>query len=431
MFQIVDRLTAEIELGLARDTHSRSTVKSFVTHVQNLPTGKERGKYLVLELGDATVSVLLVYIKSETDIEMTSKTFELSKNLKHGSGNRLFQFFAKCLAEFCHELNIAMENLPLSFVFSFPCEQEAVDIGVLLNWKSGFNSSDVEGENVTKLLQNAINRRTDIRVNVVAMLTGTTGSLLSLAFSKQNCFIGIIVGSTTNASYVEKTLNTQMLQGYETSLKDNMIINTEWGTFGENGELDFIRTDYDIAVDKLTSDQMRNIFEKCVSGIYLGEIVRQILLDLMDKQLIFKGQKSNAIREPWTFDTRYMLQIEAEMPGQYRATDMVLHRLGITTNNQKDLACVRYVCNIIAKRSAMLMACGLVSLIKKMDVSDISVAVDGGIYRFHPTYHDMIMENVNLLLKDSATVELVLSEKGTALGAAFVAASSICKCRGE
>lgn len=29
-----------------------------------------------------------------------------------------------------------------------------------------------------------------------------------------------------------------------------MIINTEWGAFGDEGELDFIRTEFDEAVDK-------------------------------------------------------------------------------------------------------------------------------------------------------------------------------------
>jgi len=41
-----------------------------------------------------------------------------------------------------------------------------------------------------------------------------------------------------------------------------MIINTEWGAFGENGELDFVLTKWDRRVDELSVNpgkQVRNI----------------------------------------------------------------------------------------------------------------------------------------------------------------------------
>lgn len=31
--------------------------------------------------------------------------------------------------------------------------------------------------------------------------------------------------------------------------KDHILINTEWGAFGDNGALDFIRTEYDREMD--------------------------------------------------------------------------------------------------------------------------------------------------------------------------------------
>lgn len=33
------------------------------------------------------------------------------------------------------------------------------------------------------------------------------------------------------------------------STKDDILINTEWGAFGDNGNLDFVRTEYDREVD--------------------------------------------------------------------------------------------------------------------------------------------------------------------------------------
>ena len=66
-----------------------------------------------------------------------------------------------------------------------------------------------------------------------------------------------------------------------------MVINTEWGAFGENGELDFVLTKWDQAVDEMSINPGKQIFEKMISGMYMGELIRQVLVDLMKDDLIF------------------------------------------------------------------------------------------------------------------------------------------------
>ncbi|XP_030571726.1 hexokinase type 2-like [Drosophila novamexicana] len=427
MFEVVERLTKEIEMGLRKETNLRSTVKCYITYVQDVPSGKERGKYLALDLGGSNFRVLLVDLKSEKDVDIQSKSFVLGKNLLTGSGKRLFDYIAECLAEFCIEHRIAWDNLPLGFTFSFPCKQTAINKGVLVNWTKGFKCPDVVGHNVVQMLQQAIDSRLDLRVRVVAILSDTTGTLMACAQRQPNCRIGLIVGNVCNACYIEKTENTEMFQRYQTSRKRNMIVNCEWGSFGDNGVLDFIRTSYDKAMDQLTPDPMTQTFDKCISGVYLGEIVRQIVLDLMRKDVIFKGLMSQAIQTEWKFESRFLTEIESEPLGQYRSTAMVLNNLGIRTCNEKDLACLRYICETVTRRSAQLVACGLVCLIRKMNVCKSSVGIDGGMYRYHPNYHKLLIENMNILLKCSAEYELVLSEDGSGRGAALVAAIYSCK----
>ena len=45
-----------------------------------------------------------------------------------------------------------------------------------------------------------------------------------------------------------------------------MVINTEWGAFGDSGELDFVRTKWDKAVDEMSVNPGKQIFEKMISG---------------------------------------------------------------------------------------------------------------------------------------------------------------------
>ena len=42
----------------------------------------------------------------------------------------------------------------------------------------------------------------------------------------------------------------------------HVIVNTEWGAFGENGELDFIRTKWDEAIDEASLNPGKQVSEK-------------------------------------------------------------------------------------------------------------------------------------------------------------------------
>lgn len=50
---------------------------------------------------------------------------------------------------------------------------------------------------------------------------------MSCAWKNHNCRVGVIVGTGSNACYVEKIENIENYDGTETS---QMIINTEWVT---------------------------------------------------------------------------------------------------------------------------------------------------------------------------------------------------------
>jgi hexokinase len=51
------------------------------------------------------------------------------------------------------------KHLPLGFTFSFPCRQEGLDKAILTNWTKGFKCEGVEGNDIVRLLHEAIERR--------------------------------------------------------------------------------------------------------------------------------------------------------------------------------------------------------------------------------------------------------------------------------
>lgn len=90
-----------------------------------------------------------------------------------------------------------------------------------------------------------------------------------------------------------------------------MLINTEWGAFGEAGTLDFVLTEYDIAIDSNSINPKKQIFEKMISGMYMGELTRLVLEKLVDNGLLFGGKCPVDLKTRGKFFTKYVSEIEA------------------------------------------------------------------------------------------------------------------------
>lgn len=127
----------------------------------------------------------------------------MEQNITRGAGDDLFDYIAECLANFMKEQGIADKVLPLGFTFSFPCQQRGLASGELIKWTKGFTASNVEGHDIVSLLEKAILKRGDINVDVTALLNDTTGCLMSCAWKHPKCRIGLIIGTGTNACYIE------------------------------------------------------------------------------------------------------------------------------------------------------------------------------------------------------------------------------------
>lgn len=49
-----------------------------------------------------------------------------------------------------------------------------------------------------------------------------------------------------------------------------------------------------------------------ISGMYLGEIARLVLVELMELGLLLKDQTSSTLREKGSFSTKFISDIETE-----------------------------------------------------------------------------------------------------------------------
>ncbi|XP_032678924.1 hexokinase type 2 isoform X1 [Odontomachus brunneus] len=417
---VMQKLTDEINRGLSRETHEDAIVKCFTTYVQDLPNGTEKGNFLALDLGGTNFRVLLITLDGQ-NFDMKSKIYAIPQSLMLGTGVQLFDHIAQCLALFVNDLKLQNEVLPLGFTFSFPLTQYGLTRGNLVRWTKGFNCSGVIGENVVALLEEAIGRRNDVKIDVCAILNDTTGTLMSCAWKNQNCRIGLIVGTGSNACYVEKTRNAQCaIPSNYAAHKPDMLINTEWGAFGENGVLDFVTTEFDRAIDENSINPTKQLFEKMISGMYMGELTRLVLEKLVNAGLLFGGKCPSDLRKRGKFFTKYISEIENDPKGKYTNCRDVLAELGLRNVSDQDCENVRYVCSVVSRRAAHLVSAGIAALLNKMGENDVTVGIDGSVYRYHPHFHDLMVAKIGEL--QNYKFDLMLSEDGSGRGAALVAA---------
>ncbi|KAJ8985701.1 hypothetical protein NQ317_014350 [Molorchus minor] len=231
--KIMEVFLDNVQRGLKRETHPSAVVKCFPTYVQDLPNGTEVGKFLALDLGGTNFRVLLIELSGE-HFEMKSKIFAIPQHIMLGSGEQLFDHIAECLAIFVKEEHVADQRLPLGFTFSFPLEQKGLTKGLLVSWTKGFKCSNVVGNDVVQMLDEAIERRGDVQIEVCAILNDTTGTLMSCAWKNHSTRIGLIVGTGSNACYVEKQENAELWDDVDMG-SGKVLINLEWGAFGDDG----------------------------------------------------------------------------------------------------------------------------------------------------------------------------------------------------
>ncbi|XP_011055104.1 PREDICTED: hexokinase type 2-like isoform X4 [Acromyrmex echinatior] len=416
---VMQKLTDEINKGLSKETHDDAIVKCFTTYVQDLPNGTEKGNFLALDLGGTNFRVLLITLDRQ-NFDMKSKIYAIPQSLMLGTGTQLFDHIAQCLALFVKDLNLQNEVLPLGFTFSFPLTQHGLTEGHLVRWTKGFNCSGVIGEDVVALLEDAISRR-KVKIDVCAILNDTTGTLMSCAWKNRNCRIGLIVGTGSNACYVEKTKNVQCaIPGNYSTSKSDMLINTEWGAFGEQDVLDFVITEFDRAIDENSINPNKQLFEKMISGMYMGELTRLVLEKLVNAGFLFGGKCPNDLRKRGKFFTKYVSEIENDPKGRYTNCREVLAELGMRNVSDQDCENVRYVCSVVSRRAAHLVSAGIAALLNKIGENNVTVGIDGSVYRFHPHFHDLMTVKINELQKYK--FDLMLSEDGSGRGAALVAA---------
>lgn len=416
MRKVISDFHREMKQGLAGKKSSMTMIPTYV----DCPSGNERGRFLALDLGGTNFRILELELAGR-GVSRVIKIHECKLDDKHikGDARAFFDFIAVKIKKFIGSSRECFCSLKAGFTFSFPVKQTAVNSGTLLRWTKGFSVGGVINKDVVKLLNESLERNGVYRVEVDALANDTVGTLMSLAYKDRSCDVGVILGTGTNACYREKLSKIAKWKDDAVSY-GHMIVNTECGNFNK-----LPRNFYDRLLDRLSDRPGKQILEKMVSGMYLGEIVRLAAFSLIKRGLLFKGAASS-FQGRGSFKTEYMSLIEKDASPRLLSTARLLKKIGIPGSTHQDREILKKMCTIVSKRASRISASVLSAIITKIDPGlslKHTIAVDGSLYEKHPLFS----KNLKSALKEvfgrkAGRIRIELAKDGSGKGAAIIAA---------
>lgn len=439
LVKVVDAMVAEFQEGLAEDGKRLKMLPAFL---ETLPTGEEKGCFYALDLGGTNFRVLRARFGGEKGLlNQESETYTIPQKLMLGENDELFDFIAGKLGDFValeEELHQdAFRKRELGFTFSFPVEQHTIASGTLMHWSKGFKVSGTVGKDIVTVLREAI-RRKGLDLEVAALVNDTVGTLAEGRYRNKDVMMAVIFGTGTNACFVEKASAVGKWKG-PPPVSGKHVINTEWGDFTSPT---LPTTFADEELDRDSVNPGEHVYEKVISGMYLGEIVRRVVLRLAQEGALFADYTSGGLSEKCSLLTPDISKIHADQsPSLDVAGEILFRAWGIPSTTLEERKVVLSVIEIVTRRGARLAAAGMAAVLKKIGRAGCSIsngsatnggaagghtviAIDGGLYTHYSQFRDYMEEAFEEILgKEAAsTVTLNLSKDGSGIGAVLLAA---------
>ena len=253
----------KVEEGLNKNNAEIQCIPTFI-----LPKATDvKGKALVLDLGGTNYRVAIVDFSTEKPIIYPNNGWKKDMSIMKSPGytrEELFKELADLIVEIKRE-----EEMPIGYCFSYPTESIPGGDARLLRWTKGVDIREMVGQFVGKPLLDYLNEKNKIRFTGVKVLNDTIASLFAgLTDKSYDANIGLIVGTGTNmATFIPSDKITKL--DPECHVQGLIPVNLESGNFYPP-----FLTAVDDTVDATSDSLGKQRFEKAVSGMYLGDILK-------------------------------------------------------------------------------------------------------------------------------------------------------------
>lgn len=276
---------------------------------------------------------------------------------------------------------------------------------------------------------NDINRALEehgLKFRVFSLVDDTVGNLVGGRYYNNGIVASVTLAMGSNAAYVEPNEAVPKWQGpLPSSNLGELVINSEWGNFNCSN---LPVTEFDSSLDSESSNPGCRIFEKLTSAMYLGEIVRRVLLKMAQETALFGDVVPPKLATPYQLRSPDMAAMHQDTSEDHSVVGEKLEEnLGITNSTPMVREVVAEVCDIVAERGARLAGAGIVGIIKKLgriESRKSVVTVEGGLYEHYRVFRNYLHSSVWEMLGSDHSDNVVIehSHGGSGAGAVFLAA---------
>ncbi len=250
----------DMQQGLAGRQSSLEMIPTYIETEKDIPVNKP---VLAIDAGGTNFRVAIVHFdEQKRHVIEQLRTYPMPGLEREVTKDEFFEAMAGYIKD------MVGDHQSIGFCFSYPTEVFPSKDGRVILLCKEVKAKAVEGHIVGENLNRALGAMGLKGDRRIIILNDTVATLLAGKCSSNRGFggyIGLILGTGTNCCYVEKNIN--ITKKKELDPERSQIINIESGGFGR-----FHRGKIDLQYDETTVDPGVHVFEKLISGAYLGPI---------------------------------------------------------------------------------------------------------------------------------------------------------------
>ncbi len=400
--QILDDFLRDMEYGLQGKPSPLEMFPSFINIANTLPLNKP---VIVIDAGGTNLRICTVTFRENDEplIENFSK-HKMPGTDKYISKDDFFNSFAELILPLSHISN------HIGFCFSYSVEMQPNRDGKLLYWSKEVKAPEVVGEMIAANILAILNKH---NYNPeITILNDTVATLLAgklVGQKKQyDGFVGMILGTGTNTSYIEDNKNITKIKGLAEDGKQP--INVESGKFDKCP-----RSSIDIKFDKTTMLPETYQFEKMVAGAYRGGLCLTLLNEACSENLF--SEKAEKEIASWT-------ELQTWHVTHFMNNEIDDTPFASAAFSDDDIQIIKELFSAIINRAAVFVAINIsAAIIKgnsgKSKDTPCCVNVDGSTFHKLNGFKESVTHHLHQILDDkNIHFELVHIDNAPVIGAA-------------
>lgn len=204
----LQHISAKLQEQFAPKLQS-SDICMLPSYNDKLPTGREKGTYLALDVGGSTFRIALVQLNGRQPGAknmriITMKSYKINEKVRQRSGTDFFEWMAEkiqqALADPQLHNSTCTQSYPMGLSWSFPVEQTSIRSANLLDMGKGFRATEgLLGQDLSELIM-APCRRRNLPVHMDSIINDSSATLLSRAYEDPSTRFAVILGTGFNLS---------------------------------------------------------------------------------------------------------------------------------------------------------------------------------------------------------------------------------------